>query len=320
MIKMETLLGFLKFRGTNLLVKICIQIVLLSLGFVFVYPLLYMLSTSVMGNEDLVSPYVVWIPYQFNLYNYYLAGLGLRFGAALKTSSILSIGSAVAQTLSCAAIGYGLARYRFRGKNVIFLLVVFTFIVPPQVIMVPLFIQFAHYGWMFTYLPFLVPCLFGLGLRGSLFVIIYRQFFSSLPRELDDAARIDGLGGFGIFTRIMLPVSKSAMLVVFLFSFVWNWADYYIPSIFLRSENAPLSVRLSRLWTDIRQYVEIEKSGEVFKGFADWTQNPYFLAIMNRNEALGMAASVLVISIPLIIYVFLQRFFTEGVERTGLVG
>ena len=320
MANLERVIAFTKFRGTNLLVKICIYTVLASLGFVFLYPLLYMVSTSVMGTEDLISPYVVWIPYQFNLYNYYLASIGLRFWSALQASAILSIGGALGQTLSCALIGYGLARYKFPGRNIVFILVLFTFIVPPHVIMIPLYIQFSRYGWIFTYLPFLVPCFLGQGLRGAIFVIIYRQFFATLPGELDDSARIEGLGGFKIFTKIMLPISRSAMLVVFLFSFVWNWNDYYLPSVFLRSESAPLSVRLSRLWTDIRQYIEIVKSGQVFSSYEDWWRNPYFLAIMNRNEALGMAASVLVICFPLLIYFLLQRFFTESIERTGIVG
>lgn len=312
--------GFMAFRGKSLVSNAFIYLVLLSLGFIFMYPVLYMLTTSVMGSRDLISPYVVWVPTQFNLYNYYLAAVGLRFDMALKSSIILAVLGSLAQTASCAVVGYGFARYKFFGRGVLFMLVIFTFIVPPQTIMIPLFIQYHKFRWINTYFPFLIPNLLGQGLRGALFVIIFRQFFATMPWELDDAARIDGIGGVRIFWHIMLPLAKSALLVVLLFSFVWHWNDYYLPSIFLRPDKAPLSVRLARLWTDIREYLEVRKmGGGMTEGAGDWYTNPYFQAITSRNEALGMAACVLVIVVPLVLYVFLQRFFTESIERTGLV-
>lgn len=292
-------------------------IVMFSLGFVFIYPVLYMLSTSFMGKTDLVSPYVVWIPYEFNVYNYYIAAIMVHFGDGLKSSIILAVFGSIGQTVSCAVIGYGFGRYKFWGKNILFVLLLFTFIVPPEVIMIPLYIQFSRYRWIGTFLPLIVPAMVGQGVKGAIFVLIYRQFFSALPWELDDSARIDGLGGFGIFTRIMLPLSKAAIIVVFVFAFVWNWNEYYIPAIFLKPGDAPLSVRLSRLWSDIREYLAVkDTTGELVK---DWARNPYLIAISNRSEAMGMAACVLVIIIPCALYVVMQRFFTESVERTGLV-
>ena len=303
--------------GKRFSMKFLIYLVLWSLGFVFVYPVLYMLSTSVMGTRDIISPYVVLIPFEFNFYNYYLASIAVHFTDGLVSSLILGLGGAIGQTVSCAIIGYGFGRYKFPGRNVMFILLLFAFIVPPDVIMIPLYIQFANYRWIGTFLPFIVPSFLGQGLKGAIFIIIYRQFFSSLPWELEDSARIDGLNGFQIFIRIMLPLSKAAIIVVFVFSFVWNWNDYYVPSIFLPPQLAPLSVRLSRLWTDIREYLAVkDDTGALIK---DWSRNPYLKAISNRNEALGMAACVLVIFIPFVVYVILQRFFTESIERTGLV-
>jgi multiple sugar transport system permease protein len=302
-------------RGKTVLLTTVLMVVLLSLGFIFLYPVLYMISTSFKNARDLVSPDVVWVPRSFDMLNYVIAAWGLRFWDALKSSAILSLISAVGQTVSCAVAGYGLARYKFRGRNLLFLLVVFTFVIPPQTLVIPLFIQFARYGWQGGYLSFGVPAFLGQGLRGALFVIICRQFFSTLPWELDDSARIDGIGGFRIFTKIMLPLSRSALLVVFLFSLVWNWNDYYLPAILLDPSRSTLSVRLVSLWTEVRKTFMLK--GQLFQ--ASEGTNAYIDAIRSRNEGVGMAACLLVIIAPLIIYVFLQRYFTESIERTGLV-
>jgi multiple sugar transport system permease protein len=302
-------------RGRRAAVTAALMVVLLSLGFIFLYPVLYMISTSLKSAEDLVAPDVLWVPRGIDTLNFSIAAWGLRFWESLRSSAILSVVSAAAQTASCAFVGYGLARYRFPGRSLIFLLVVFTFVIPPQTLVIPLFVQFARYGWQGSYLPFIAPALLAQGLRGALFVIIFRQFFSTLPWELDDSARIDGIGGLRIFTRIMLPLSRTAMLVVFLFSLVWHWNDHYLPSIFLSPERATLSVRLVSLWTEVRKTFVLK--GTLY--FGAQGSNPYLDAITSRNEGVGMAGCLLVIAAPLLIYVFLQRYFTESIERTGLV-
>jgi multiple sugar transport system permease protein len=302
-------------RTSKGLLNAFLLVVLVSLGFIFLYPVLYMISTSLKGPADLVSPEVVWVPTRLDLSNYAYAAWGLRFWEALRSSAILSLGSALLQTAACAFVGYGFARYRFRGSGALFLLVVFTFIVPPQTIVIPLFIQFSRYGWRGTYLPFLVPSALAQGLRGALFVVIFRQFFSTLPWELDDSARIDGLGGFRIFARIMVPLSRTAVLVVFLFSLVWHWNDHFFPAIFLQPQDAPLSVRLASMWTDVRKSFVLK--GKLVTSSTG--TNAYLDAIASRNEGMGMAACMLVIVVPLVLYAFLQRYFTESIERTGLV-
>ena len=308
----------LRTKVPRTVVNVIIYVVLAGLGFVSVYPILYMLITSLKGETDLVSPFVVWIPHELNFYNYYLVILHLRFGSSLKSSLIISLSVAASQAISCAVIGYGFARYKFRGRNILFLLVIFTFIIPPETLTVPLYMLFSKYGWINTYLPFFVPGLLGQGLRGALFVIIYRQFFSTLPWELEDAARIDGLGEFRIFTHIMLPISKTAVAMIFLFSMVWSWNDFYFPSIFLRPANYPLSVRLMGLWTDVRDKMQVIRFPDE-KPLHEFEINPYALAISARHEGFGMAAVTLVILVPMGLYLFLQHYFTESVERTGLV-
>ena len=155
-----------------------------------------MFVTSFEDPNDLISPFVVWIPMQFNLLNYYWAANHMRLDQSIPSSIFISLSVATIQAIACAVAGYGLSRYKFKGKNLLFTLVLFTFLVPPQVLTIPLLIQFSKLGWWDTYLPFIAPALFGQGLRGAIFAIIYRQFFSTLPYELEDAARIDGLGDF----------------------------------------------------------------------------------------------------------------------------
>jgi multiple sugar transport system permease protein len=178
------------------------------------------------------------------------------------------------------------------------LLVLFAMIVPPHAIIIQLFILVSKLGWLETYKPFLIPSLFGMGLRGALFVFIYRQFFKGLPWELEDAAMIDGAGPLRIFLNVMLPLARPAILVVFLFSFVWHWNDSLEPSIYLsRAELFFLPQRLS--------VVETALANVQLRGM--W------------GTGTIMAATLLVILPLLVLYLFTQRYFVESIERTGLI-
>ena len=217
--------------------------------------------------------------------------------------------------ISCSIVGYGFARYQSKLSNLLFFFVIFSFIVPAQTIIVPLYFQFSRYGWANTYRPVIVPTLLAQGLRGALFVIVFRQFFAALPWELDDAARIDGAGGLRIFWRIMLPLSKSVLIIVFLFSFVWHWNDHYLVGVFLRDPKLyPLSIRLKGFWNAVHMLQN--------QTMLSWAILHYGIEdnIWNANsEGIAMSAAIYVISIPLFIYIILQRFFTESIDRTGLV-
>ncbi len=208
-------------------------LLLLSLSFVFVYPLLYMISESLMRPQDVADATVQWIPKVFTLENYSIAFESINYWNGLMNSVWISFGSAVLQIMSCSFIGYGFARYRFPGRGLWLALLVFTFLVPPQTIVVPLYIFFSDLGWINTLYPFVFPSLFGFGLKGALFVLIFIQFYRSLPRVLEEAARIDGAGPYRTYWMIMFPLAKPAMLVVFLFSVVWNWNDVFQPNMYL---------------------------------------------------------------------------------------
>jgi multiple sugar transport system permease protein len=195
---------------------------------------------------DLCDPTVVWLPRNLAWENYQRAYMALEYTRSLFNTLLVAGGAALLQTFSCALAGYSFARFKFPGRDRLFLLVLFVMIVPPHTLIIQKYILVLWLKWPETYYPFLVPEAFGMGLRGALFIFIYRQFFKGLPYELEDAAMIDGAGPLRIFYRVMLPLARPAILVVFLFSFVWHWNNSLEPSIFLsQSENFLLPQRLS---------------------------------------------------------------------------
>ncbi len=286
----------------NAFLRLATYIILINVCFVFLFPVIYMFSTSLKTVADLADLTVLWIPRTFFWRNYELAISGMLYWQAARNSVIISLGSGILQTVACSFVAYGFARIPFPGRDVLFLLVLFTFLVPPQTIIVPLFILYRNLGFMDTYFPFLIPALFGHGLRGALFILVFRQFFRNLPYELEDAARIDGAGPFSVYWRIMLPLAAPAIIVVFLFSLVWHWNDFFEPTIYLFDQNNfTLPLRLSILSAALLQMLAGQGAGDEF------------------NEAVIMAASFLVVMPPLVVYLFTQRYFVESVDRTGLV-
>lgn len=287
-------------KGKNLALKIFSYIVLVELGFIFLLPLLFMVSTSTKSLADLLDSSVVWLPNGVYWDNFVVAYNNLNFAVTLKNSFMMAILPMIGQVLSCAIAGYGLGRYQFRGSKLIFALVLLCLIIPPQTIIISLYSLFSELEWINTYLPFVVPAFFGQGLRGALFMLIFTQFFKGLPKELDEAARIDGAGALRVFLTVMLPLAKPAMFVVAMFSLVWNWNDNYMASFFVNSpEMRPLSTQLDSMNGTFNM------GGGVENGL---------------NEAVMMAGCILVVLPLFIVYILGQRYLVEGVERTGLAG
>ncbi|MGQ9631539.1 MAG: carbohydrate ABC transporter permease [bacterium] len=284
---------FIKDRG--IVSRVILYWLLINTSFILLYPLIYMLSTSLMTLEDFNDPSITWVPIHFVWRNFIEAFNQLKYPEAFVNSSIITLTSAIGQVLSCSLIGYGFARIKFPGRDFLFFLVILIMIVPPQTIIVSLFILYSRLKWIGTYWPFIAPSFFGFGMRGALFIFIFRQFFKGFPWELEEAARVDGAGTFGIYWRIMLPLSKPAIITVFLFSFVWHWNDYYEPMMYLETANQfTLMLRLNVLW-------------------ATQVEGNYVFSQVHI-----MAACLLVILPSLILYLFTQRFFVESIERTGL--
>nr|WP_240041054.1 carbohydrate ABC transporter permease [Paenibacillus ginsengarvi] len=285
----------------GLLFRAFIYLILIDVAYIYLNPILFMITTMVKNSTDLLDPAVSWVPRAVYTGVLQDAWTKLKYPSSFTISMVLSLTIAILQTVSCAVAGYAFARLEFPFKKTLFFCLILTFIVPTQVIILPNLIAASQLGLMKTYIPIVVPALFGHGLKGALFVIIYRQFFSTQPKELEEAAKIDGANVFRIFYKVMLPLAKPAILVVFLFSFVWTWNDYYLPSMYLNGvKEVPLSMGISQISAVLTQQAA-EFGPSIF------------------DEPLKMASSFLIIMPPLVLYMFAQRWFVEGVERTGLV-
>ena len=275
-------------------------LVLLEFAYVFIYPVIFMVTTSFKNLSELNHPAVQWISRNPTLEGYTIAMEVMAYLDALQISAVTTVLASLGQTFVGALVAYGFARISFPGRNFLFGLLVFTVIVPLQTIMVPQFMLYSKLDWINTYLPLVVPAFIGYGVRGGILLIVYRQFFRGLPYELEDAAYVDGAGPFRTFWRIMFPLAKPAVLVVFLFSFVWTWNDAFF---------ANLVIRLKNLMT-LTQRLQI---------FSILLNDPHGHTTRRLGENIFMAATTLGVLPLLIIFLLAQRYFTQSVDRTGLV-
>lgn len=289
-----------KSRWIGFVYRLFVYLILIDLAFVFLYPFLYMVTTSLKQPADLLDFTVKWIPTSLAWENFYYGMKGLQFWMHFNNSALIAVLSVIGQVLSCSFIAYGFARIKFPGREVLFVLCMFTMIIPPQTIIVPLFMQYKTMGWIDSVLPLVIPSFFGNGLRGALFIFIFRQLFRGLPWELEDAARVDGCGSFRVYWRIIMPLTPPAIVVTTLLSLVWHWNDFFEPSIYLTSEEKfTLPMMLPRLYQSLDTL-----TGSTFEVFS--------LPVV-------MAATFIALVPMLLVYFFLQRYFIQGVERSGLV-
>ena len=287
-------------------------IILFGLGFVILYPLIYMVSCTFRERTDMTDPTVMWIPRHYTLKVLKETITAMDFWNTLKTTLVLNIGCSFVQVLSCAVTGYGFARFKFKGKGLLFGVVIMMILVPTQVISLPLYTQFRFFGirglfsvnLIDTMWTMYLPAITGNGIRSGLMILIFRQFFRGLPKELEDAAYIDGCGPFKTFIRVMVPNAGSAFLTVFLFSVVWYWNDYYVSSTFFTNTKT-VALMLQNLDTELK-----------IRLFNDPT-----VQISPREQIVWKEAGCLLSIAPvLLMYVFMQKHFTEGIERSGIVG
>ena len=284
--------------------KVFTYLFLIIISYVFIFPFIYMAVTSLKSVSDLYDISVNWIPTEFHWQNYVVAYKNLDFLPHFLNSVLITTVCTIGHILSCSFVGYGFARFQFPLKKLWFTLVVLAIIIPPQVIILPLYLTYSSLGWLNTYLPLMAPTFLGYGLRGGLFIFIFRQFFIGLPADLENAAKIDGCGFLGAYFRIAFPVSRSSSLLALVLSLVWHWNDFYEPVIYLgKPKSWPLPSMLPSIYEEYQQSA------------AELTQN----ADMVITEGVVMAATFLVIIPVLIAYCFLQKQFVQGVERSGLV-
>lgn len=290
----------------GILFKIMLYVLLVIFGFVFLYPLIYMVSYAFMTPEDVVNPFVHYLPTQwFYMGNFTLAYQVLNYMKALGRSLLIAVLPAILQCVSTSLIGYGLARFRVPGKGVILALVLATFIIPPQATMIPQMLMYTNVG-MDNILAFLVSALFGQGLKSAIFILIFFQFFRSLPASLEEAAKIDGAGIIRIFVFIAVPLAFSGYLLTFLFSFVWYFNETTLTALFLGSKFQTLPLALESFLQSFNDM----NSGAASSGESGKT----------INEAIYMAGTFLSILPLLIIYFIAQKQFVESVDKAGITG
>ena len=306
-------------RTGKLLGRIVFYVVCLCLAHQLLYPVLYMISMSIREPSDMNDPSIIWVAKHFTLDNFADAIKSMNFWNAFRVSLTLCIVCGVLDVFSCAIAGYGFARFDFWGKKALFVLVIFTMVVPTQTLVLPLYMRwrYADFGGIVglfneqgfvnligTLWPLIIPAALAMGVRSGLYIFIYRQFFINLPVALEDAAYIDGAGPYRTFFSIMLPNIKNAIITVFLFSFVWNWGEYYLSKQFLGSTDRSIMVALSAIRRDLASLSSLAGT--------QIGSNPEKVATR------VMAGCLLTAAPMLIMFIFTQRFLADSIEHIGI--
>ena len=276
-------------RKNEILIKVIVYVLLVISSIIILIPIFWMLSTALKEDSEVYLFPPEWIPKRIYPNNFIRALTFLPFGRYFINTSVITFLSVIGQLISSSLVAFGFARLKARGKDLLFMLVLSTMMIPSQITMIPIFVLFKLLNWVDSFKPLIIPNFFG----GAFFIFLLRQFYMTIPIELDDAAKIDGSSYFGIYTRIILPLTKPALATVAIFTFMWNWNDFMGPLIYLNSrEKLTLSLALSR-----------------FTGM-------YGMTAWN----LLMAASIVVALPCFILFFFAQKYFIQGIVITGLKG
>ncbi len=293
---------------------------LIGLSYIVLYPVFKMLSNTFSADYTKAAT-TIWIPNNFGTLNIEYAYEFLKYMQSFWASVRVSLGSAILQVISAAVTGYGFARFKFKGRGILFAIVILTMIVPPQTYLISMFMTYRKFDFfgildlvsliagkdmsinlIGTSWTMWIPAILGVGLRGGLFIYIFRQFFRGMSKELEEAAYIDGCGPFMTFLKIMVPNALSSGLVVFLFSLVWHWNDYFTTSMMFTTPNKPrpLTLTLMAEWSNVG--MELMDKTDV-----------------NTTYVLN-AACLLVILPLLLVFTVAQKFFIESMDKVGIKG
>ena len=301
----------------NTLYKIFRAVLIFGLCFLILQPLLNKVSVSFMAEKDLYDTTIVTLPRNFTTDGYKLAARLMGYWTSLGTTVVVSLLVSVLQIIACTLVGYGFARYKFPLKKLWFGFVILVILVPPQTLMAPLYLNFRYFDILgiFTLitgkplnllnsvLPYALMSIGCMGLKSGLYIYMIRQYFRGIPKELEEAAYVDGCGKLKTFIRIMLPDAKPILTSCFLFAFVWQWTDSFYSGMFLQNFNL-LSNKLSVLINQLDSYLKAA-------GIADHATVAYGQAILSTG--------VLLTIIPLLlIYLVAQKGFVESLSQTGL--
>jgi multiple sugar transport system permease protein len=267
--------------------RLHVHIILILGSFVMIAPFLWMASTSLKTfSESMQVPPTIF-PKNFQLINYVEVFETIQFLRYYLNTIIVTFGRTIGQIILCSIAAYAFARMKFPGKNIIFIAILSVLMVPSQVVMIPSFVIMRELGWLDTFYALIVP-----GVFSAFGVFLLRQFFMSIPRELDEAAKIDGCSYFGIYWRIILPLSKPALVALAIFTILASWNDFLWPLIVTSSD-------------DMRV---------LSFGIAS------FQGQHSTDYPLLMAGALMATAPMIIIFIFLQRYFIEGITLSGVKG
>ena len=259
----------------------------------FIVPFLWTIGTSLKPLTDLYTFPPKFLPSVPRWDNYTDVFTLAPFATFLWNSVIVTALAVLGQTLSAAVVAYGFSRFRFPGRDILFIVVLATMMLPWHVTIVPSFLLYSKLGWINTFLPLIVPSFFG---GGAFYIFLLRQFFLTLPRDLDEAAKIDGANSMHIFLQIILPLAKTALATVAIFAFIEHWNEFIGPLIFLNSpEKFTVAIGL-------RYFIVTPFTGD------------------EPREAILMAASLIVALPPLALFFAAQKYFVQGIVTTGMKG
>ncbi|NCU25262.1 carbohydrate ABC transporter permease [Candidatus Nomurabacteria bacterium] len=287
-------------------------VVLFGISFIILFPLISKISTSIMPAKELHDATIAFIPRNPTLENYLTVIKHIKYFEALKNTATISLLASSLQVFVSIFVGYGLAKFKFRFRGIVLALIVFTIMVPPQTVLISLYMKFRFFdvfgvlsaltggsvNFINTIWPVMILSSTGLAFKNGLYIFIMRQYYKGIPEELEEAAYVDGSGVFRTFFLIIVPMLKPMMVVIFLLAFAWQWTDYFYSSVFFSSFNV-----LSN---------GVLRAGTI-----------HDLGVMSHTllgNAMINAASILLIIPLIVIYLFVQKKLIQGIERSGIVG
>ena len=299
----------------GLIYRIAVYILLVAIAYVFLYPLLRMISMTFMSSADIINPEIDWVPQNWSITNLRVAWSVLSMPTTILNSLWYSGTLALAQTFISAMTGFAFARYQFKFKNFWFAMVLMSFIIPVPVVLIPRWMMFitaqnvTGIKMIGTVFPQLLMAIAGQGVYSAILILIFFNFFKMIPVVLDEAAKIDGASSWQVFYHIILKMSVPTIATVFLFSFVWNYNESYITATFLRSALKLMPLQLG-LFDSI-----FEKMSANVPGASGAPGGQFRI-----NESFKMAATLITMAPMMIMYLFVQKQFVEGIEKTGITG
>ncbi len=269
-------------------------------GFVILYPLFYMISNSIKSQDDFLNIARIWLPAYWTMDRFKEVWEIAQFGPAFVKTLSIQIVSAAIEVFMCSFAGYGLARYNFKLKKFESVLLILLLLVPIQMYSLSLSVTYRNLGIFDTPFVYYLPSLFGVGVRGGMIIFIYRQFYEGLPKELEEAAFVDGAGPLKTYFKIALPSSGVVILTVSVLSFIWHWNENYIADLCFMSDGRPLASVMAALPTYLQML-------GMFLGKPEY-------------PAYVCAACVIYVAIPLVLYAIFQRKFVRSIDRVGITG